>query len=179
MKKNFFYAAIVLITISSCSKDTSLSPNEQPLQEITTAAATTNGVNAIPINEKANFDYYNYLWNTCTNEWIQLAGSGHFELHRMISEDKITYVLHFNLSNVSGIGVTSGTEYITTQAFNYSNTKRFTGSQQVFQQSASMLFITPGGENSFRIENDWHLTVNANGYVTFFFTTGGDVFSCL
>ena len=176
MKKKFYYAFIALITMSSCSKDASLIRDEQIEETATMAAA--NGINAVPISEKANFDYYNYIWNSCANEWVQLSGTGHFELRGMISESKITYILHFNLSNVRGIGLNTGNEFLTTQSFNYSNTASFTGNQQVYQQRGSIHFIDPSGDASFTIENDWHLTVNANGTVTFFFTTGGDVVTC-
>lgn len=176
MKKRFIYAAIAMITMSSCSKNVSRIQEEQTQQSI--PATIANGVNAVPISDNANFDYYNYIWNSCANEWVQLSGTGHFELRGMISERKITYVLHFNLSNVRGVGVNTGNEFLTTQSFNYSNTASFTSGQQVYQQRGSIHFIDPGGDGSFTIENDWHLTVNANGDVTFFFTTGGDVVTC-
>lgn len=177
MKKLFFYLFILLIIMISCSKETPLPLNDKRQQEAT-IAATSNRVNAVPIDESANFDYYNYVWNPCSNEWIALSGTGHYELKGMISEDKITYVVHFNLSNVKGVALSSGIPYITTQTFNYSNTASFVGDHRVFQQSASIHFICSAGEGSFTIINDWHLTVNANGVETFFFTTGGDVVEC-
>jgi hypothetical protein len=176
MKKMFFYATIVFTTMSSCSKNASLTQDEQ--MEPTVAAAASKGINAVPISESSNFDYYNYIWNSCANEWVQLSGTGHFQLRGMLSEGKITYVLHFNLSNVRGVGLNTGNEFLTTQSFNYSNTASFTGDQQVYQQIGSIHFINPSGDASFTIENDWHLTVNANGDATFFFTTGGDVVTC-
>ena len=177
MKKTLIYAAIALTAMGSCSKEVSISQDELTT-EVATTAAITNGVNAVSINESANFVYFNYIWNPCTNEWIELQGTGHYQLHGMISDNKITYVLHFNLSNVKGVGLTSATQYVTTQTFNYSNTDSFIGEQFVYQQSASMNFAAPGRIGSFSIINDWHLTVNANGDETFFFTTGGDVVIC-
>lgn len=176
MKKNFFYAIIVFTTMSSCSKNASLIQNEQKDQ--TLFAATSNGVNAVPISESSNFDYYYSIWNSCANEWVQLSGTGHYQLRGMFSDNKITYVLHFNLSNVRGVGLNTGNEFRTTESFNYSNTASFTGEQLVYQQRGVIHFVNPGSDASFTIENDWHLTVNANGDVTFFFTTGGDVVTC-
>ena len=95
----------------------------------------------------------------------------------MISDNKITYVLHMNYANLKGIGETSGTSYVSTSTFNYSNTDNF-GGQFVYQQSASTNYIALHGPGSFTVINDWHLTVNANGEATFFFTTDGDVITC-
>jgi hypothetical protein len=141
-------------------------------------AVDSNGSNTIPISESSTFVYENYVWNPCTNEWFELRGIGHYNVRGMISDGKITYVLHFNLSNVKGVGLTSGTECVTTQTFNYSNTVSFVGEQAVYQQQASIQFITPGRSGFFTIINDWHLTVNAKGDVSFFFTTGGAVVAC-
>ena len=82
-----------------------------------------------------------------------------------------------NYSNLKGIGETSGTSYVSTSTFNYSNTDNF-GGQFVYQQSASTNYIALQGTGSFTVINDWHLTVNANGEATFFFSTNGDVVNC-
>ena len=95
----------------------------------------------------------------------------------MISNNKITYVLHFSTSNMKGVGETSGKSYVSTSTFNYSNTDNF-GGQYVYQQSASTNYIAVGTSGSFKVINDWHLTVNANGVATFFFSTEGDVITC-
>jgi hypothetical protein len=117
------------------------------------------------------------VWNSCTGEFIELSGTANFQVRGMISDNKITYILQVNYSNVKGVGTTSGTQYVTNSTFNYSNTFNF-NTQFVYQQSASVRYIAQGSGLSFTIINDWHLTVNANGEETHFFTTGGDIVVC-
>ena len=187
MKKIFFFTAIAFLTLSSCRKESATFERFTTSKEATRSSedqspavvsnSTNNSVNAVPINESGTFPVNGSTWNSCTQEFIDFSGTGHFQIRGMISDNKITFVLHFNLSNVKGVGRTSGTQYVTTGTFNYSNTFNF-NTQFVYQQSASTNYIALGSGLSFTVINDWHLTVNANGDVTSFFTTGGDVIKC-
>ena len=174
MNKLFIYTAIAL-TALSCTKNEAALTGQQPTLSLT--AASSNSVNAVPINASASFPIETFIWNPCTLEYIYFTGTFQYRLRGMISDNKITYVLHMNYANLKGIGETSGTSYVSTSTFNYSNTDNF-GGQFVYQQSASTNYIALQGTGSFTVINDWHLTVNANGEATFFFTTGGDVISC-
>ena len=58
--------------MSSCSKNASLIQDEQMKQTLAVTTANGNGVNAVSISESANFHYYDYVWNSCANEWVQL-----------------------------------------------------------------------------------------------------------
>lgn len=175
MKRLVIYSAIVL-TLFSCNKnEASLTIQQHSLVEI--KAESSKSVNAVPIRESGTFPFQSFIWNPCTQEFIYFTGSLHYQLHGMISNNKITYVLHFNTSDVKGLGETSGTNYVSTSTFNYSNTDNF-GGQFVYQQSASTNYLALGAAGSFTVINDWHLTVNANGVATFFFTTDGNVTSC-
>lgn len=175
MKKMFFYTAIVFLATGSCKKADlqTFTPEYTPASTATTEAVT---VQHIKESDTSPFSFS--VWNPCTNEFVTISGTLHYILRWVISDNKETFVLHFNASNAIGVGQTSGTHYVTTSTFNYSNTNSFTGEQRVFQQSASTHFVDQGGEGSFTIINDWHLTVNANGEETRFFSTGGDVTSC-
>lgn len=175
MKKMFFYAAIVFMAIGSCKK-ADLQTSTEHLSMTNTAASAAATVQHIKESDTSPVSFS--VWNPCTEEYVTISGTLHYILRWVISDNKETFVLHFNASNVKGVGQTSGTEYVTTSTFNYSNTNSFTGELRVFQQSASTQYVALGGEGSFTIINDWHLTVNANGEETRFFTTGGDVISC-
>ena len=175
MKRLVTYYAIVL-TLLSCSKnEASLNIQQYSSAEIKTGSSKS--VNAIPIEESGTFPFETVIWNPCSLEFIYITGVLHYQLHGMISNNKITYVLHYNSSDIKGIGETSGTSYVSTSTFNYSNTDNF-GGQFVYQQSASTNYLALGTSGSFTIINDWHLTVNANGVATFFFTTDGNVLTC-
>lgn len=170
-----FSTAIALLMLSSCKKDVATSLKEPPARIESSSAE--NSVNAVPINYSETFPVSGSTWNSCTQEFIDFSGTGHVEVRGMISDSKITFVLHFNYPNVKGLGRTSGIKYISNSTFNYTNTFNF-NTQFVYQQSASTRWIAQGSGLSFTIVNDWHLTVNANGDVTHFFTTGGDVIEC-
>jgi hypothetical protein len=175
MRRLISYSAIVLALFSCSKNEASLNFQHNPMVEI--KAESSKSVNAVPISESGTFPFQSFIWNPCTQEFIYFSGSLHYQLHGMISNNKITYVLHLNSSGVKGLGETSGTSYVSTSTFNYSNTDNF-GGQLVYQQSASTNYLALGTAGSFTVINDWHLTVNANGVATFFFTTDGDVTSC-
>ena len=175
MKKIFFFTAITFITLSSCRKDLATSSKEPEAKVVSHSA--NNSVNTVPISDKSTYVLEGSTWNSCAQEFIDYKGTGHYEIRGMISDNKITFVLHVNASNIKAVGRTSGTEYVTTYAFNYTNTFNF-NTQFVYQQNSSNNWVAKGSGLSFSVINDWHLTVNANGDVTFFFTTGGDVIEC-
>jgi hypothetical protein len=177
MKKIFFFTAISFL-LSSCRKEATTLSDERSPEIISNS--TNNSVNAVPINynEILYFPAGVSMFNTCTQEYIDFSGSVHVRVRGLISDNKITYILHYDVQNVKGVGQISGTEYVTTEAFNYSNTSDFNTESVVYNQRYSLHYISLGKESNFTLENDWHLTVNANGDVAFFFSTDGDVIRC-
>lgn len=174
MKKIMLLAAVSFLLLISCRKEID-SPEIQPTE--IAATLNNNSVDAVPINHQETFPVQGSGWNSCTQEFVDFSGTGHLEIRGMISDSKITFVQHVNVLNVKGLGRTSGTEYVGTSTFNYTNTSNF-NTQLVYQQKSTSNYVALGGDGSFSIINDWHLTVNANGDVTFFFTTGGDIIKC-
>ena len=175
MKKILILSTIALLS-TSCRKEVPVIQTEQfPKNE--SRIQTSNSVQAVPISYQETYEFQSTVWNSCSQEFVDLSGTGRIQIRGMISNNKITYILHYNAANVKGTGQTTGTEYIATSTFNYSNTDNF-NNQLVYQQRASTHYIATTGEANFTVDNNWHLTINANGEVTFFFTTGGDVISC-
>lgn len=174
MKKIILLAVVLFVLSISCRKE--MDSSKIPPTEIA-ATLNNNSVHAVPINYRETFAIQGTGWNSCTQEFVDFNGTGFYEIRGMISDNKITFVQHLNASNVKGLGRTSGTEYVGTQAFNYTNTFNF-NSQFVFQQNSIINYVALGGDGSFSIINDWHLTVNANGDVSFFFSTDGDIIEC-
>ncbi len=175
MKKIFFFTAISFLVLNSCKKEATKFLDEQSSEIIN--SSTNNSVQAVPISSKETSALQGERWNPCSQEFVDFSGTIYTEVRGVITSNKITFVLHINVSNVRAVGRTSGTEYVTTGTFNYSNTFNF-NTQFVYQQRSSTNFIALGKDSNFSIENDWHLTVNANGDVSFFFTTGGEVIKC-
>lgn len=176
MKKVLFYTAIALTAFSSFSPDARRISKEHTLPGPGVSKAIT--ANAVPINVRETFPVNFTAWNDCTGELVDFSGTGHFHIRGMISDGKITFALHYNTSNVKGIGQTSGTRYVSSETFNYSNTDNFTNPSIIYQQRQTINYVALGSQNNMVVENDWHLTVNAIGEVAFFFTTEGFVVSC-
>ena len=175
MKKLFLYTVLALVVFNSCSKDDTLSSEDHTAADLT--AASAHPANVEHIKESEIFAYADAVWNPCTEEYVDISGTVHYQLRWIISNNKLTYVLHFNASNLKGIGRTSGTRYVTTSTFNYNNTDNL-GEQVLFQQCASTHYTALGADGSFTVVIDWHLTINANGEEAVFFTTDGGVIAC-
>jgi hypothetical protein len=176
MKKIFFFTVIAVLTLSSCRKEATTSLNEQSPKIVSNS---TNSVNAVPTNYSATFpaNEFGPAWNSCTQEFIDFSGTGHVQVHGVTSDNKTTYIFHVDYQNVKGVGRTSGTEYVASSTFNFSNTFN-SNTQVVYQQNGSIRWIAQGSGISFTVINDWHLTINANGDVTRFISTFGDVITC-
>ncbi|MCU7550494.1 hypothetical protein OCK74_15355 [Chitinophagaceae bacterium LB-8] len=172
MKKLFVCTAIAIIAFSSCEKESLQFAEGQTLY---TSAIAQSGT---PFNFAETFAIQWNAWNDCTGEWVVFSGTGHYSVHGVINDNKATFSLHYNTSNAKGVGLTSGRQYISTETFNYTNNGSFINEQIVFQQRGTIKYISIGSLDNFNLENDWHLTINANGEVTFFFSTNGPVISC-
>jgi len=172
MIKTLIHLAIGIVFLTGCTKEIK-APSEQQILE----PVSSNSVNAIPIKQSATFSLETFVLNHCNGEYVYINGTVNYKVSGMVSDNKITYVLHYNYAGVTGVGLNSGNKYIANGAFNYSNSNNFS-EQFVYQQNASFNFISVAEGDSFKIINDWHLTVNANGTATFFFTTDGDVLVC-
>jgi hypothetical protein len=172
MKKIFVCTAIAIIAFSSCEKEPLQSAEGQTLN------SSANAQRGTPFKFAETFTVQWKAWNDCTGEWIAFSGTGHFMITGVINDNRPTFFLHYNTSNVKGIGQTSGRQYISRETFNYTNNSSFINEQIIYQQRGTLKFISIGSQDNFTLENDWHLTINANGEVTFFFSTNGPVISC-
>ena len=173
--KRFFLFLLPVILFICCSKEPIQAGNDVACRSTATPAA---GVNAFPISENYELEIYNGIWNYCTNEPIIFSGKFRFSIKGMVSDNKITFALHTNYSGIKGVGLYTGTEYVSTGTFNYNNTDNY-GDQVLYTQQQTLKFTALGGAGgSFTTINDWHLTVNANGDVTYFTSTFGDVTTC-
>ena len=174
MKQLSIFAAIGFFFFISCTKEVA-DPSIQAMPEIN--PPVNSSVNASPLSFQTTESLRWFVWNDCTGELIELSGTVRTQIRGMVSDNKITFVLHTNYSGVKGIGQTSGNTYVVASSFNYTNTFN-ANTQFIYQQSASVKFVEQGSGLSFTVVNDWHMTVNANGEVTRFITTGGPIAEC-
>ena len=172
MKRIFLYSAFLTL-LASCTKDAVTVNNTAERQPITAA-----GVNAFPLNDGFEFEVNTSIWNTCTNEPVLISGTFRLFIRGMASDSKVTFILHTNYSGIKGVGLYTGTEYVSTGTFTYINNDN-PGDQILWQQNQVLKFVAlAGAEGSFTTINDWHLTVNANGEEPRFISTFGDVTTC-
>ena len=56
-------------------------------------------------------DYDSRVYNECTSEWVHLKGKITYSIKEMRSDDKYSISYQINLSQVEGVGETTGTVY--------------------------------------------------------------------
>jgi hypothetical protein len=93
MKKVFLFAAIVLSGIS-CTKEAVTLSQEQLSK--TGGISSDNSVNAVPISYNETSVIEGERWNPCSQEFVDFKGTGHTEIRGIITDNKITFVLHIN-----------------------------------------------------------------------------------
>ena len=91
MKKFLFLTAITLFGIS-CTKEVPTTNNAEHQKAV--SATTASSVQAVPISYQETFEFESTVWNDCTQELMDLSGTGRVEIRGMISNNKITYILH-------------------------------------------------------------------------------------
>ena len=98
--------------------------------------------------------------NDCTDEQVQLSGNIH-----LVSQTQRdgTVVGHFNYQGVSGVGLTSGTEYRASTVDNFRISEPFPSD---INSVSSFHLIGQGTEENLLVNVLFHITVDANGEVT-------------
>jgi hypothetical protein len=174
MKKIFFFAAIALVTLNSCTKE-ALDSTEN---ELSSSNASSENKAYKWIDQHETFSVQWSAWNECTGEMIDFSGTGHFKIQGSVNKNGYNFNIHYNAANIKGVGQTSGTVYRTMDSFNYHNKGNFNNGQMVWNQTGIIKYTSTGNAPNLYSEDNWHLTINANGEVTSFSTTGGRIYSC-
>lgn len=174
MKKASLFLAIAMLAISSCTKE---AVNRVEDNVSTQNAGAANRASKW-VDVKETFTVQWSAWNQCTGEWVDFSGTGHYSLQGTINKNGFNFNVHYNASNVVGVGRTTGTIYRAMDSFNYHNKGSFVNGQAVFQQTGTIRYTSKGNEPDLFSEDGWHMTVNANGEVTSFRTTEGRIYSC-
>ena len=174
MKKYFLFAAIAFVTLSSCTKE-ALDSSEM---ELSTSNASLENKASKWVDNHETFPVQWSGWNECTGEMIDFSGTGHYRIQGIVNNNGFNFNIHYNAQNITGVGQTSGTVYKTMDSFNYHNKGSFNNGEMVWQQTGIIKYTSAGNEPNLYSEDSWHLTINANGEVTRFYTTGGRLYSC-
>ncbi|MEO7801061.1 MAG: hypothetical protein ABIR81_03635 [Ginsengibacter sp.] len=62
-------------------------------------------------NSKETTAYNSRIYNACTKEWITLKGTVTYSIKEMRSDDRYFIMYDIDLSKITGVGETTGTEY--------------------------------------------------------------------
>lgn len=137
------------------------------LAAILTHSTVTGAANSVTTNLKIPISYtgYGYCPGGGGSEYIQLSGTFHYLSH-------ITYdnkggahgVFHTNYQGVSGVGLTTGTQYRATGGSHYSFTTR--GLPYTSTGTSNFGLIGRGQGTNFTVHYNYHITINANGELT-------------
>jgi hypothetical protein len=113
-------------------------------------------------------------FNPCAGELIDFSGNVHdWGTYVMYSDGSVHQNWHYNYSNFSGVGQTSGKTYQFTGAGHF-NINSNVGSVNVIVQHGNVIGQGMGLVSKFKA--DLHSTVNANGQLVS--THGGFSFDC-
>lgn len=176
MKRIVVYTAMLWLVLGSCKKEV-----QNDLQESTAAAKNENASGGVIrwADFHDTFPVAFSAWNPCTGEMIDFSGTGHYRVQGFSTQNGFNYTVHYNAANIQGVGQVTGIIYRTTDSFNYHNKGSFDANgQTVFNQRGPIRYISQGSSSNLISEDDWHLTINANGEVVKFWTTGGRISSC-
>ncbi len=72
---------------------------------------STNNTNSTHTNSSETTPYNSRIYNSCTKEWIKLSGEVTYSIKEMKSDNRYFIMYDIDLSKITGVGETSGTEY--------------------------------------------------------------------
>jgi hypothetical protein len=104
----------------------------------------------------------------CTNENI-LVDRGTIHLVGQLSDEGANNThqkIHFNTTNVSGVGTVSGIRYSISQVSNNLENVHFATGAREFTGETTLNVVSRGGTQNFVVHQIVHFTTNANGEET-------------
>jgi hypothetical protein len=119
----------------------------------------------VPFNEQSVYLIDDYAWSECTGESIHITGQLHVDVHGVINNNRINFVIHDNYQGLTGVGETTGKLYTASGRFTDVYNGNFNGSYSESMKS-SIRFNTAGGGNNFVMTMQSMTSVNGNGVIT-------------
>lgn len=145
MKKVLFFAAsAALLTLTSFR---GISPN-----------------GPVPFSNHATYEDAASFQNDCTGEMMNYSGLVNFDVHGVVTGNKVSFQAHLNYQGITAIGE-SGAIYKGSGEQNISQTGNLNGAT-TYTAITNIKFVTAGKRNNFIIRMVYHFTINAKGEVT-------------
>lgn len=105
------------------------------------------------------------VWNACTGEYVLVSGDFHLIVRRVTASSGHVTFRVLSHANVTGIGATTGMEYVSNEVLNLTRTGSPDGAA-VFQLEFRINTISKGSAPNAAGYMRLHMTVNAQGEVT-------------
>ena len=113
---------------------------------------------SVPINQS--------LTIPCNGDTVALTGSEHILMSTTINGNHFSAVAHFQRQGVTGTDLTTGAKYQGTGATQEVFSDNFLNSQEQISVHDSFQLIGQGSAPNLVVDEDGHLTFNANGDLT-------------
>ncbi|HXC70739.1 MAG TPA: hypothetical protein VN644_12220 [Pyrinomonadaceae bacterium] len=124
---------------------------------------------ATVVNTKQSIQFEQPIFIPCANggagELVEIVGTLHVHVHLTTNGNRVNGKLHFQPQGASGVGMVTGDVYRAT-GVTHEDTVPLTDGPDNITLINIFSFIGPGPDNNFRVHQNIHLTINANGEVT-------------
>jgi hypothetical protein len=115
------------------------------------------------------FPLSGFLFNPCTGELLQFTGQGHDTFRVTFDSAGGEHIGgHFNVQGIKAVGLSTGINYVGTEADNNQFNFGFTKGAAEETQVSNFTAISQGSAPNFVVHFLFHITVNANGDITSF-----------
>ena len=162
--------SLLVISLASCKKDLN---NSLPAPEAVSAKATAQQSAAVVVKE--NVIDQNFVLNSfvpCADggngEMVDMSGPLHFLFQTTVNGNNFVTRFHAQPQGISGIGQTTGDKYQATGVTQGQFKGSFVNGQFEVTEINNFRIIGQGPGNNFLVHSTFHVTVNANGFVTAF-----------
>ena len=159
------FASVSSLGLSSCSKETNVTPANIQKQAASMQSDAANGFTSSGKFE-ISFSFFIPCANNGIGEDVFFEGTLHETFHVTINKNKFLLKIIDNPQGITGIGQVTGDKYHATGETQQVINQSFTNGHFSSTYVNNFKLIGPGTGNNLLVHENYHLTVNANGTVT-------------
>ena len=152
-------ATILILGLSACTEaPTSVTSDVPDLRFAASVETILKG--RFPIGPRTVFD-------VCTNEFVDIAGEFNLVVRQVTTPTgKVHFFIHSVGGHVLGVGLTTGTEYVSNEHFNLVEHSAGNGATNLIIEFTIASVSKGGAPNNEVGKLQIFMTINANGVVT-------------
>jgi len=151
--------SIILLGVAGCDGGSTALGGPEDSRPVLAASVETLLKGRFPIGPRTNF-------NDCTNEWVDIVGEFNLVVRQVTSAaGQIHFMIHSVAGHVTGVGQTTGSQYVSNEHFNL--TQHSAGPTSILVIEFGISTITKGpAVNNAPGKLQIFIVVNANGEMT-------------